>query len=265
MPPTWAKVLGAKPATFGPTLGALRFGGPMDEATLPEVPGTTWGVFGDTGSRNIRLAPDGHEAKVRIDLEIRSGNLFAIDVELYTSRGSIPEDHCAAFVTALEAMWGGAPERVWVDRERRVRMAFRDTCKLRFERYVDVATWIGPEPTAIVPVALVGKAAKELASRVDPELSLEDGATFRAEGIGEHATGGTTIDAYVNKGTIIGLGASASASAAERAALRDHISRAFKAQPTRDPETGYDVWPSTPPIRMLASQGGVRVEVGRLY
>lgn len=263
LPPAWAKVLGAKPGMRGTTLAAFRFGEPVDVGALPDVPETTWGIFGDV-SRNIRLAPDGKDPKVRIDLEIRSGKLLAIDVELYTASGSIPEDSCAAFVTELEGMWGASPERVWADREGHARMSFRDTCKLRFEPYVDVATWIGPEPTAIVPVALVGKAAAELASRVDPEMSLEDGVTFRAAGLGESADGATTVDAFVKKGVIVGLVARASTSAAEKAAIRERISSAFKAQPARDPKTGVDVWSSVPPIRMQETKSGVRIEVGTL-
>lgn len=261
IPPAWAGVLGDKAATFGPTLASFAFGRPIDEAAIPDVPATTWGTMGEVGGRNIRIAPETGGAKIRVDLDIEGGTLFAVNVELYTKRG-IPEDSCAAFVTALEAKWGPAPKRIWFDRANGVRMAFRDTCRLRFERYVDVAAWIGPEVSAIVPVALVGTPTKNLAARV-PTKPLDGDVTFRGPGIGEQADGATTIDVYTKDGIIRGLGAEASAG--DAAIVRDRISSAFGAQPTRDATTGSEVWPTKPPIRLYAGRGGgVRVEVGNL-
>ncbi|HEY5928430.1 MAG TPA: hypothetical protein VIV11_42380, partial [Kofleriaceae bacterium] len=202
--------------------------------------------------------------KVLVNLEIRAGKLFAFRIELYTDKGSIPPDNCAGFAQALAAKWGPAPEKVWVDRDAHVRAALIDTCILAFERYVDVASWIGREPTAIVPAFVVGKPAKELASRVGPAVKLDEDVTYRDAGVGEHAAGPTIIDIYMKKGKVSGLGVETAAGAADRVAIRERISSAFGVKSTRDATTGYDVWASTPPIRMLDTRDGVRVEVGNL-
>ena len=61
-----------------------------------------------------------------------------------------------------------------------------------------------------------------------------------------------------------GLGVETTAGAADRVVIRDRISAAFSAKPTRDNVTGYDVWATKVPIRVLDTQRGVRVEVGTL-
>lgn len=161
MPSAWAKLLGEKPGTLGPTFDVVRFGAiDLNDLTIP----STWSVIIDESRRRER-APEGSEPRASVTLEVYQSRLTGIRVELYTARGSIPEDSCATFVEALEAKWGASPDRVWSDRDGHVRMAFLDTCRLRFERWVDVASWIGPEATSIVPVALVGKHTKEMASR----------------------------------------------------------------------------------------------------
>lgn len=263
VPASWARVVGDKPAALGPALAPLRFGESIDAATLPQLGGTAYGLLGETVPRIVRHASDA-EPKVLVNLEIRAAKLFAFRVELLTEKGAIPEDRCTGFARALEAKWGAAPDRVWVDRDARVRAALLDTCVLAFERFADVPAWIGPEPTAIVPVALVGKPARGLASRVGPAVKLDENVTFRDVGVGEHAHGPTTIDVYLHQGKVSGLGVEAAAAAADRAAIRDRISAAFGAKPAHDATTGYDVWPTKPPMRVLDTPAGVRVEVGTL-
>ena len=264
MPASYARLVGEKPATLGPAFATLRFGEPVDPDAVPEVAATSFGLLGETEPRIFRRSGDGLEPKVLVNLEIRAGKLFAFRIELLTEKGAIPPDECAGFVQALEAKWGPAPERVWVDRDAHVRAAVRDTCILVFERYADVASWIGPEPTAVVPVGLVGKPAAGLAPWVGPDVKLVEDLTYRAVGVGERASGPTLIDAYLHKGTLIGLGVETAVAAADRAAIRERISSAFAAKPSRDEITGYDVWTTTPPIRMLETPSGVRVEVGKL-
>jgi hypothetical protein len=264
MAASYARLVGAKPATLGTALATLRFGQPVDPEAVPQVGATAFGFLGETEPRVFRAAADEPGPKAVVNLEIRGGKLFAFRIELLTEKGSIPEDSCAGFAKSLEAKWGASADRVWADRENRVRAALRDTCILTFERYTDLAGWIGPEPTSIVPVALVGKPAKELASRVGPDTKLDENITFREVGLGERATGPTLIDAYLHKGVLIGVGVETAVGAADRAELRERISAAFGARPTRDATTGYDVWATTVPIRMLDTPSGVRVEVGKL-
>lgn len=264
MPSSYARLLGSKPATLGPTLAGFRFGEPVVPEALPEAPATGFGLLGETEPRILKRPAASGEPRVLVNLEIRAGTLFAFRVELLTEQGSIPGDSCAGFAKALEARWGPAPARVWVDRDAKVRAALQDTCILTFERYTDVASWIGPEPSSIVPVSIVGKSPSGLASRVGPGASLTESMTLRDVGLGEHAVGPTTIDVYLHEGLVSGLGVEAAAGEADRAALRERISSAFAAKPTRDSITGYDVWPTKVPIRMLETPRGVRVEVGNL-
>lgn len=264
MPSSYARIVGAKPATLGSALAGLRFGEPVVPESVPDTAATSFGFLGETEPRIFKRATTGSEPKVLVNLEIRAGTLFAFRVELLTEKGAIPSDRCEGFARALEATWGPAAERVWVDRDAHVRAALVDTCILTFERYTDAASWIGPEPTSIVPVAAVGKPAKGLASRVGPEVKLDENLTYRDVGVGEHASGPTTIDVYLHEGVVSGLGVETAARAADRAAIRERISSAFAAKPTRDATTGYDVWSTKVPIRLLDTPRGVRVEVGTL-
>jgi hypothetical protein len=264
MPDSYARLVGDKPATPGSALASLHLGEVIDPEKVPEVPATSFGLSGEAEPRIFRRATTGAEPKVLVNLEIRADKLFALRIELLTEKGSIPEDKCAAFARALEAKWGPAPERVWVDSTAHVRAALRDTCILTFEHYTDVASWIGPEPTSIVPAFVVGKKPTELSRRVGSWTNLGENLTFRDVGVGEHASGPTVLDVYQNKGKVIGLSAETPASAADRAAIRERISSAFGAKPTHDATTGYDVWATKVPIRMLDTPSGVRVEVGRL-
>jgi hypothetical protein len=113
-------------------------------------------------------------------------------------------------------------------------------------------------------VSAVGKPAKELAPRVGPDVKLDEDVTYRDVGVGEHATGPSTVDVYVKKGVVSGLAVETAAGAGDRVVIRDRISAAFSAKPTHDDVTGYEVWATTPPIRLLETQAGVRVEVGKL-
>jgi hypothetical protein len=263
LPASYAGLVGDKPASLGPSLAGLRFGEAVDPEKLPKATGTSFGLLGETAPRRLSRSTD-PGPQVLVDLEMRADKLFAFHIELLTEKGSIPDDHCDGVQRALEAKWGPAPERVWVDRTAHVRAALRDTCILIFERYVDVTAWIGNEPTAIVPVGVVGKPASELASRVGPGVKLDEDVTFRDAGVGEHAAGPTVLDAYLKKGSITGLGVEAAAGAADRAAIRDRISAVTGVKPARDAVTGYDVWAAKVPVRMLEVPTGVRVEVGNL-
>ena len=262
-PDAYARLIGARRATMGSALASLRLGEAVEAELVPKVPATSFGFLGETEPRVFQRTTDpGPNALV--NLEIRAGKLFAIQVDLLADKGSIPPDRCAGVPAALEAKWGPAPERVWVDRDAHMRVAFLDTCKLVFERYVEVPQWIGPEPTSIVPVAIVGKSASALASRVGARGKIEEDLTYRDLGVGEHASGPTTIDVYLRKGVVSGLGVETAVAAVDRAAIRERISSAFAAKPTRDTTTGYDVWATKVPIRMLDTPKGVRVEVGNL-
>lgn len=264
LPGSYARMVGDKPATLGSALAGLRFGEPVVPESVPDTAATSFGFLGETEPRIFKRATTGSEPKVLVNLEIRAGKLFAFRINLLTDKGAIPPDRCAGFARALDAKWGPAAERVWVDRDAHVRAALVDTCILTFERYTDTASWIGPEPTSIVPVSAVGKPAKELASRVGPDVKLDENLTYRDVGVGEHASGPTVIDVYLHKGIVSGVGVETAAAATERAAIRERISAAFAAKPTRDATTGYDVWNVKPPIRLVDTLGGVRVEVGTL-
>lgn len=264
MPASYARLVGDRPATPGSALASLHLGEVIDPEKVPEVPATSFGLSGEAEPRIVRRPAPGAEPRVLVDLEMRADKLFALRIELLTEKGSVPEDHCAGFARALEAKWGPAPERVWTDATAHVRAALRDTCILSFERYTDVASWIGPEPTSIVPVFAVGKKPTELSRRVGSWTNLRENLTYRDVGVGEHASGPTVLDVYLNKGKVVGLSAETAAAAADRAAIRERISSAFGAKPTHDATTGYDVWATKVPIRMLDTPSGVRVEVGRL-
>src|SRR5690606_26575171 len=179
MPSSYARMVGANPATLGSALAGLRFGEPVIAESVPDTAATSFGFLGETAPQIFKRTTGGSEPKVLVNLEIRAGKLFAFRIELLTEKGAIPPDQCAGFARALEAKWGPAAERVWVDRDAHVRAALLDTCILTFERYTDTASWIGPEPTSIVPVAAVGKPAKELAPRVGAEVKLEDRKSTR--------------------------------------------------------------------------------------
>jgi hypothetical protein len=264
LPDAYARVVGARRATMGSALAQLKLGEAVDPERVPPVPATSFGFLGETDPRVFRRATDDPGPKVMVDLEIRGGKLFAIQAELLTDKGAIRDDQCAGVARALETRWGAAPERVWTDPDAHMRVALVDTCKLVFERYVDLAQWIGLEPTAIVPVALVGKPAAELAPRVGAGAKLTEDLTYRDVGVGEHASGATLIDVYLKKNVVTGVGVEAAVAAADRGAIRERISSAFSAKPVRDATTGYDVWATKPPILMLETTKGVRVEVGNL-
>jgi hypothetical protein len=263
LPASYAALVGDKPATLGPALAGLAFGAAVDPEKLAKTPGVSFGFLGEVPPGRMPPSTDAGP-KALVNLEIRAGTLFAYRIELLTEKGSIPEDSCAGIAKALDAKWGAAADHIWTDKAAHVRAALVDTCILVFERYADPPAWFGTEPTAIVPVASVGKPAKELASRVGPDVKLDEDVTFRAPGVGEHAVGATAIDAYLKKGTVSGLGIDVAAAAADRAAIRDRISAVVGSKPTRDNVTGYDVWTGGVPVRMLETQNGVRVEVGKL-
>lgn len=264
LPSSYARLFGTKPATFGPALVGLRFGEPVAVESLPDVPATGFGLLGETEPRILKRPTGSAEPRVLVDLEIRAGKLFAVHAALLAEQGQMPSDSCAGLAKAIEAQWGPAPARVWVDRDAGVRAALHDTCRFTFERYTDVARWIGPDPESIVPVAIVGKSPSGLASRLGIDKPLTENITYRDVGVGEHATGPTTIDVYLHRDLVSGLGVEVAVADADRAAIRERISSAFDAKPTRDPITGYDVWPTEVPIRMLETPRGVRVEVGNL-
>jgi len=263
LPASYAQLVGDEPATLGPAIAGLHFGDVIDPEKLPHVTATTFGFLGETAPRHLGASTD-PGPKTLVNLEIRGGKLFAFKIELLSEAGAIPPDSCADVGRSLEAKWGASPDRIWIDRAAHVRAALRDTCILIFERYVEPTAWIGPEPASIVPVSAVGKAAKELAPRVGPEVKLDEDVTYRDVGVGEHATGPTTVDVYVKKGVVSGFAVETAAGTPDRVVIRDRISAAFSAKPTRDAVTGYDVWATTPPIRMLETQTGVRIEAGKL-
>ena len=263
LPDAYARLVGARRATMGSALAPLKLGEAVDPELIPPVPATSFGFLGETDPRVFRRATEDPGPKVMVDLEIRNNKLFAIQAELLTDKGAIPDDQCAGVARALESRWGAAPERVWTDRDAHLRVSLVDTCKLVFEHYVELPQWIGTEPTAIVPAAFVGKPTSELAPRAGATKLTED-LTYRDLGVGEHASGPTLIDVYVKKGLVTGVGVEAAVASADRGAIRDRISTAFSAKPTHDATTQYDVWATKPPIRMLETVKGVRVEVGNL-
>lgn len=263
LPEAYARLIGARRATMGSALASLRLGEAVEAELVPKVPATSFGFLGETEPRVFQRTTDAGPNTL-VNLEIRGGKLFAIVAELLTDKGAVPPDQCAGVASALEAKWGAAPDRVWVDRDSHMRVALVDPCKLVFERYVELPQWIGPEPTSVVPVAVVGKPASALASRIGARGKIDENLTYRDVGVGEHASGPTTIDVYVRKGVVSGLGVEAAVPTAERAAIRERISSAFAAKPARDTTTGYDVWATKVPIRMLETHKGVRVEVGNL-
>ncbi len=264
LPDAYARLVGARTATMGSALAPVKLGEAIEPENVPQVPATSFGFLGETEPRLFKRATDDPGPKVVVNLEIRAGRLFAIRADLLTDKGAVPDDKtCDDVARALETKWGAAAERVWIDRDAHVRVALEPSCKLVFERYVDVAQWIGSEPASIVPVALVGKKASELATRVGSGVKLDENITYRDAGVGEHASGPSLIDVHIKKGTISGFAVETTVgTGAERAAIRERISTAFAAKPTRDDTTGYDVWATKPPIRMLERPRGVRVEVG---
>ncbi len=161
---------------------------------------------------------------VQFDADAKSLN--AIDVILNADYET--SDACEKLDDKLTAKWGSPTNRAWLDPSTHQRATFDDdTCKLRFERYVEPADWV-----AQLPLTAIGMSAEKFGDVTLAGNYEDDGEHlfWTTPGVG-YGNAATRFDAFVKNGKIVGFQATSQSDFDSTLAIRDAISAKLKAQP----------------------------------
>ncbi len=144
---------------------------------------------------------------------------------------------CDKLDDKLVAKWGTTTNRAWLDPATHQRATFdSDSCRLRFERYLDPADWV-----AQLPLTALGMSAETFGQQTLGGNYEEDGEHmfWTAPGVG-YGKSATRFEAFVKNGKIVGFQAASQTDFDSTLAIRDAISTKLKAQPKTASDDSYD-------------------------
>lgn len=229
------QLFGAKPAQVGSLFDGI-------------VLGTGAGSFQPEDVR-LRIENATRDGFITVQFDADAKSLNGIDVLINSDYDT--SDACEQFSEKLVAKWGSATNGAWLDTQTHQRASFdEDTCKLRFERYLDPADWV-----AQLPLTAVGTSVEKLTRSLgDYDDSDPSHLYWNGPGTG-YGAGPTRYDAYHVNGKITWIGASADADFDTTLAVRDAISAKLKAQPktSNDDYAQLYTWKKRVPVQLETS------------
>lgn len=189
------------------------------------VLGTGAGSFQPEDVR-LRIENATRDGFITVQFDADAKSLNGIDVLINSDYDT--SDACEQFSDKLVAKWGSATNGAWLDPGAHQRASFdEDTCKLRFERYLDPADWV-----AQLPLNVIGTSVEKLTQSLTDYDDSGDPSHIYWTGPGTgYGKGSTRYDAYHVNGKITWIGVSAEADFDTTLAVRDAISAKLKAQP----------------------------------
>ena len=211
------QVFGAEVATFGPVLDGIVIGA-SSQSFQPEA-----------ARQRIQAFDRDHSIAVEFDFD--STELHAVTI--------VPraDASCAALERALRIAWGPGDELEmtsgtrWLNQATRLRAVLEhtDTCRLRFERYATVDTWINQTHASIVPLWAIGQPVARLTETLTGIVSVDD-QLVEWSGLPLDAGLHTTqLSARVARGKVVGVTAEIETDGATSVDLERSLSDAFGA------------------------------------
>lgn len=214
------QLVGAKAAQMGPLFDGIVLGAGAG-SFQPE----------NVRQRIERASSDGFLA---VDFDADATALNAVTVTVSSDYET--SDACEQLASKLTTAWGHGTNNAWLDpaTHQRATLTSDYTCVLRFDRYLDAASWV-----AQLPIDAVGTSADKLAQKLGPAAEVdEDLVAWSIPGVG-FGKGATKIEAYAAKGRIIGFKVTGSADFDSTLQVRDALSAKLKAQPTKNSDSDY--------------------------
>jgi hypothetical protein len=155
---------------------------------------------------------------------------------------------CDALSDQLAETWGRPTGGQWLNPAigQRARIDTISGCVLQFEKTVPVDDWLAKSTTAVVPMAAIGRSAKQLIATLGARANVSDNGriAWTAPGLGIGA-GITTITAYIKADRVVGLFASVNAHADQQDAVIARITTLVG----KDPGEGDKlIWRTSPVI-----------------
>jgi len=213
------QLYGAKPAQMGTLLDGIRLGSGAG-SFQPE----------DVRQRIENATRDGF---MLVSFDADAKQLDAVEISLYGDYET--GDVCEKLDDKLTAAWGHATNDAWLDPGTHQRATLdKDSCKLRFDMYVEPVDWV-----AQLPLSAVGTSAEKLSQQLGGSAEFDDDRLYwNIPGL-RYGKGDTKIEAYAVNGKIVGFKVTASSDFDSTLAVRDAISAKLKAQPKSE-ESEYE-------------------------
>jgi hypothetical protein len=225
------QLFGPKPAMMGSLLDGISIGAGAG-SFQPE----------NVRRRIERATRDGF---IGVSFDADAASLNAVNVEVNSDYET--SDACNQLDDKLEAAWGPGTRGTWLDPATHQRATYdRETCVLRFDRYLDSGEWV-----AALPIQLIGshvdKLTRQLGGAV--EDSGEDFVVWRMPGL-RYGKAETKLEAYVLRDKVVGFKVVFDSDFDSMLGVRDALSAKLQAQVRRDEDTGVWTWKSRLPVTL---------------
>jgi hypothetical protein len=240
------QLVGAKPAQMGSLFDGI-------------VLGAGAGSFQPENVR-LRIENATRDGFMSVSFDADAKALNGIDVIVGSDYDS--SDACEELLKKLDAKWGSPTNNAWLDPATHQRASFdTDSCKLRFDRYVEPTDWVAALPIAAVGSSTAKFTAQLTAGDVDQN---DERVVWTSPGVG-YGKGPSHYEAWITNGKVTGFTMSGDSDFDTILAVRDAMSAKLKAQPKKtadeyDAEYSTYEWKRRPYVR-LATTGTDRFTV----
>lgn len=214
------------------------------------------------------------ETATEIDLELISNETLDWVVVKAEDRASEEDNDelCSNLRQDLQDAWGrGQGEdyerRYWTNTISftRASLSSADGCRLSFERFAPVKTWVNKAPTSVVPVWLVGQPIKKLREHIGSRAVVDEAepaVNWLGLGVGT-GSGVSRFEASFVKGKVVSITVATDTTDATREEVAAQLT-ALYGTPVEDDE-GVLRWKSRPALQLDDYEGaGIRITAGKI-